>query len=196
MNSLAFAFFLAGSFLVLSQAHGADDQASNLSIGATAPAKCIFTSAPRQLNSSNMTVTSAATGASSIVVDELVDANTSQLQVASIELELLGVCNKAHYLSLKSIRGGLSPQDVTPALGGSFLQHINYKAEISWAGRTATLVTDETPGQTSSAGFIEGPNSGPLNLTLTIDGTVNDMTLPTAEGVYSDALIVQIGVSL
>ena len=180
----------------MSQAYGLDDQGSNLSIGATAPAKCVFTSAPRPLNSSNMSLTSTATSSTAIVIDDLVDGDTSRLMTASIEIEILGVCNEAHYLSLKTTRGGLSPQEVKPLSGGNFIQHINYRAEANWAGRTVNLITDDTPGKTSSAGFIDGPNHGPLSITLTIDGTQNDMTLPTVEGVYSDSLIVQIGVSL
>jgi hypothetical protein len=131
-----------------------------------------------------------------IDITQLIDESTARLKAASIQIEILGLCNRPHYLSLMTNRGGLGPADPLTVVSGTFSQHVNYRAEALWGGQSVILQTDATPGKKSPIGFINGANDGPLNLRVTIDGSSNDMTLPMAHGIYVDSLIVQIGVPL
>jgi hypothetical protein len=195
MKRIALALF-GSCCLGLPQAYANDGQGSNLNVGGQADPICAFKAAPRQLSASNMSLSAAGINASQINVDELVDGNTALLKEASIQLELSGVCNQAHYVSLQTTYGGLAPQESTTVTNGTFLQHVNYRATVEWAGLTAELQTSATAGEKVSSGLIEGANDGLLNIGLFIDSTTNDMNVPVVEGTYSDALIVQIGQAL
>lgn len=187
--------FLAAISLLNDSAH-AGDAGSTLGVGGYAPPVCSFTAAARSLTSDNMTFSPGGVSSGLISVDHLVDENTGLLKHASISLEILGVCNQSHYLSLLTTKGGLTLDQQATVVSGSFIQHVNYRAQVDWGGRTAVLNTDATPGKKSSAASIDGPNSGSLNVSLTIDETNNDFTAPALAGNYLDSLIVQIGLPL
>lgn len=195
MKSFAFAF-LASSCVCLSAGYAGDDGGGNISVGGAAPPVCSFRAAPRQLSATNMALANTGLQSGQIDVTQLTDENTARLKSASIQIEILGICNRPHYLSLMTNRGGLAPEEQVTVAGGTFTRHVNYRAEVLWGGRSVILLTDATPGKKSPAGFVNGANDGALNLKVTIDGATNDMTAPTASGVYSDSLIVQIGLPL
>jgi hypothetical protein len=140
-----------------------------------------------------MSLTGASLQSGQINVTQLIDESTARLKAASIQIEILGVCNRPHYLSLMTNRGGLAPEEQLTVVTGTFSRHVNYRAEAVWGGQTVILQTDATPGKKSPAGLINGPNDGSITLRVTIDGATNDMTLPTASGVYSDSLTIRIG---
>jgi predicted small secreted protein len=189
-------FLLATSCFLFNTANAEDGGGSDLSVGGQAPPVCTFTAGLREVDSSNMSLSSPGANSGRILIDELIDQNTGHLNRASIQLELLGICNKAHHLTILTTKGGLAPAELKPVVSGSFIQHVNYRVDVSWAGRTSSLETDATPGKKSSAGLIEGPNSGPLNINVIIDESTNSLQTPTLEGLYSDSLIVQIGLPL
>ncbi len=182
-----------GSCLISFAAYGNDGGGSNLSVGGHSDPTCAFESAPALVNATNMSLNSATASSGQISINELVDQNTSTLNVASIELEISGLCNQAHTLSLKTTSGGLVPQEAKSVAGGPFILHVNYRATVQWGNQTAVLETNSTPGAKSASGVIPGANQGVLNLTLDIDNTTNDMNVPLVEGTYSDTLVVQIG---
>jgi hypothetical protein len=195
MKCFAFAF-LAGSSIFLFPVCAGNDGGGNVSVGGSAPAVCSFLAAPRQLSATNMTLAGASLQSGQINVTQLIDESTARLKAASIQIEILGICNRPHYLSLMTNRGGLAPEEQVTVVSGAFSRHVNYRAEVLWGGQSVILQTDATPGKKSPAGLINGPNNGALSLRVTIDGASNNMTLPTANGVYSDSLIVQIGLPL
>jgi hypothetical protein len=195
MMRVAFAFIIITSVIASSVSAEADG-GGTVGVGGVAPPVCSFQAAPRQLAATNMSLSGATLSSGQIAITQLADINTARLKSASIQLEILGVCNSPHSVSLKTTGGGLSPQAEINAVGGLFITHVNYRAEAQWAGQTISLLTDSTPGKKSTIGTIGGAYSGPLNVKIIIDGTTNNMTLPTANGVYSDSLIVQIGLPL
>ncbi len=188
-----FAFLLA-SFVVGAPAAAAGSGSDgSVSMSGNAPHVCSFQSSPRQITGTNMSLDGPSISSSQINVTQLIDENTARLKSASIQIELSGTCNGWHNLSLKTVGGGLSSPGQVSAVGGAFLTHINYRAEMQWAGQTVVLQTDATPGKKSPIGLVSGAYQGSLTIRLVIDGTLNNMTLPTANGVYSDLLIFQIG---
>lgn len=195
MKCFAFAF-LSGSLLAVPAASAGNDGEGNMSVGGSAPAVCSFRAAPRQLSATNMSLAGANLQSGQIAVTQLIDESTARLKAASIQIEILGVCNSAHHLTLVTARGGLAPEAQVIAADGLFSHHVNYRAEAAWGGQSVTLVTDATPGKKSPTGLIAGANDGALNLRVIIDGATNDMTSPTASGVYFDLLILQIGLPL
>ena len=144
-------------------------------------------------NAENMSLSGAGQNSAAISVDQLIDSSSGVLKKASIQLEILGLCNQAHHLSVMTSRGGLRLEDQTTVVGGNFLNHVNYRAQVDWAGRTTVLNTDATAGKKSSVGPIDGPNRGPLNISLLIDSSNNNLTIPLLVGSYIDSLTVQIG---
>ena len=195
MKCIALAI-LVSSCVLFSNAQAEDGGGSDLSVGGQAPPVCSFTAGLREVASSNMSLSSPGANSGRILINQLIDETTGHLNRASIQLELLGVCNKAHHLSILTTKGGLAPAEQKPVVSGSFIQHVNYRVDVNWAGRTASLATDATAGKKSPSGVIEGPNSGPLNINIIIDESTNNLQTPTLEGVYSDSLIVQIGLPL
>jgi len=143
-----------------------------------------------------MSLSSPGANAGQISISQLNDAQDSHLNRASIQLELLGICNKAHHLTILTTKGGLAPAIQKPVVTGSFIQHVNYRVDVNWAGRTLSLATDATPEKKSPAMLIEGPNIGPLNINVIIDESTNNLQTPVVEGLYSDSLLVQIGLPL
>ena len=192
MKCFAFAF-LTGSSILLFPASAGNAGGGTVGLGGSSPLVCSFSAAPRQLSATNMSLTGATLESGQINVTQLIDESTARLKAASIQIEILGVCNQAHYLSLMTNRGGLAPEEQMAVVSGTFSRHVNYRAEAVWGGQSVTLQTDATPGKKSPARLINGPNDGPLTLRFTIDGASNDMTLPTASGIYSDSLTVNIG---
>ena len=66
-----------------------------VAVKGAAPAVCYF--APAQSGpASNMTLGSASAGQVALMINQLVDPATAQLQPASIALSLNGICNNAH----------------------------------------------------------------------------------------------------
>lgn len=195
MKYCAFAF-LVGSLSFFPAANAGNDGEGSMSVGGSAPAVCSFRAAPRQLSGTNMNLAAVSLQSGQITVTELIDESTARLKAASIQIEMLGICNRPHHLTLMTNRGGLAPEGEVIEPGGSFSRHVNYRAEALWGGQSVILLTDATPGKKSSPGLVNGANDGALNLRVIIDGTTNDMASPTASGVYSDSLIIQIGLPL
>ena len=187
------AFALLALCLAAPTVRAGDGGDGHVGVEAQAPGVCTFTTATRQLAASNMTVGSAIQAGGQLFISQLTDQVTGRLQPASIQIEILGTCNAPHYVSLSTSYGGLKPVEQQAPVSGTFTQHVNYRAEVYWAGRTIELTTDGTAGQKATTNLIAGPNQGPLTLQFVIDGTGNDMLSPTVAGVYSDLLTVQIG---
>jgi hypothetical protein len=187
------AFAVLASIWMPGVASAGGDGGGSVNVGGFAPPVCSFRSAPRQLSATNMGLTGAGPQGAEIIITQLIDESTARLKAASIQIEILGVCNAPHYITLMTNHGGLAPEEQASIPNTAFARHVNYRAEALWAGQSVALQTDATPGKKSPANLISGANNGALNLKLTIDGATNDMTLPTANGVYSDALIIQIG---
>lgn len=187
--------FLSVLGILAGPASAGEDKDSSLGIGGHAPPICVFTAAPAVVNSANMSVASAGKSVSQINIDELIDDTTGTLNQASIEVNFRGVCNVEHVVSISTTNGGLSPAEDQIISEGAFIQHVDYRVQAAWAGRTFNLDTDATPGKESSTGYIENEARGVLAISIVIDETLNDLTLPTAAGIYSDSLSINLSVS-
>jgi hypothetical protein len=172
-----------------------DSGGDELPMGGEAPPVCAFTATPSQQTADNMTF-AASGGINQIQIDNLIDPNVGLLNRASIQLEVDGICNRAHSLSVMTNNGGLKHAGSVLPVGGAFVGHINYRVQVDWAGQTAMLTTDAVPGKKAPVNLIGGPNQGSLNISLIVDEVDNDMNTPVIAGVYSDILTIQIGVPL
>lgn len=171
-----------------------DSQGNDLGFGGTSPALCSFTSLPSELASDNMSL--AAGGSNKLQIDTMVDPSSSLLKPASIQIEIIGTCNQTHYVSAMTKNGGLALGSAAQVVDGAFISHINYRAQVDWAGKSAIMSTDGGPGKKTPTTVIGGTNHGPLSLRIVIDDLENDLTIPLVAGTYSDILTVQIGAPL
>jgi hypothetical protein len=92
--------------------------------------------------------------------------------------------------------GGLALGSAAQVVDGTFISHINYRAQVDWAGKSAVMSTDGGPGKKTPTTVVGGTNHGPLSLRIVIDDLENDLTIPLVAGTYSDILTVQIGAPL
>lgn len=186
---IAFALLFAAGTTARSE----DAGGGNVAVGGLAPAVCTFVSMPRQLRANNMSLTATSSSTGQLIIDQMADQDTGRLRIASIVIEILGTCNAAHHVSMSTSQGGLRPVQDGGAVSGAFVRHVNYRAEISWAGETITLETDGIAGKKASAALVSGPNQGPLGVQFILDEHGNNMNATVAAGIYSDVLTVQIG---
>jgi hypothetical protein len=182
-------------FAAAGSVQAGDSGSDELAMGGAAPPVCAFTATPSQQTADNMTF-AASGGINQIQIDNLIDANVGFLNRASIQLEVDGICNRAHSLSVMTNNGGLKPDGSVLPVGGVFVGHVNYRVQVDWAGQIATLTTDAVPGKKAPVNLIGGPNQGSLHISLIVDEVDNDMNTPVIAGVYSDILTIQIGVPL
>ena len=104
MFGLWFVNVSLGVAVLATSALAADGPA--VAVKGAAPAVCYFT--PAQSGpASNMTLGSASASLADLLINQLIDPATAQLQPASISLSLNGICNNAHTFAIQSNGGGL-----------------------------------------------------------------------------------------
>lgn len=160
MKCFALAFLATGVLLAEPAAAG-DSGGSDFSVGGVAPPLCSFMAAPRTLNAENMSLGGAGQNSASISIDQLTDSATALLKKASIQIEILGVCNQSHYLSLKTSKGGLTLANPAAVVPGNFLNHVNYRAQADWAGQTISLDTNAIAEKRHRPASSRGPTAAP-----------------------------------
>ena len=123
-----------------------------VAVKGAAPAVCYFS--PAQSGSaSNMTLGSASAGQVALMINQLVDPATAQLQPASIALSLNGICNNAHTF-LISRMGAACRQRAARRLA---LPTASITAQASCGGGTSgSLQTSGAAGQSSSMAVVPG----------------------------------------
>jgi len=171
----------------------ADFQANaqgGLGFGGDVPLMCRITSTPTRVQGNNMALAQADFSDGTIILDQLVDDNTARLQPGSIKLRFNAMCNGPHQVSVRSDNGALKPTPSAPPLTEAFLPQINYTATATWADNTIAIVADGNSATAQAARITARAASGPLELTIRVDGSINDMTRPLASGEYSDTLFV------
>ena len=186
---------VAVCYLSAAGAQAADSGSGEFAVTGEAPPTCAFTAVPGELTADNMSL-QPGVGASKILIDNLTDQESARLNRASITFEVAGVCNRAHYLSVMTTHGGLTPESAQTALRGDFVSHVNYQAQVGWGGTTVVLTTDAVPGKKTPISQVGGANQGPLSISIVIDGANNDMNKPVSSGKYTDVLTIQIGTPL
>ena len=192
-----FKLFIALIVAVLfapAMASAQDSQAGDVGFGGIAPPLCSFTALPTELASDNMGL--AAGGMNTIQIDTLIDPASSLLNRASIQIEIIGTCNQTHYVSVMTKNGGLALETPDEVLAGTFASHVNYRAQINWAGQSVEMSTDGAPGKKTPTTVVGGANHGPLSLRIVIDDLDNDMATPLIAGTYTDIITIQIGAPL
>ena len=146
---------------------------------------------------------SVAGAALSYTTAQLFDATTAATNALTNTFVLNGFCNySGHNVSLQSTNngmvraaGGASPQ-------GTFVERVNYTAEVTgWGtgGGSSTLATDgvatsRTAGTAKVGAGVQTPGAAvnDADATLTIV-TVANASFPALAGTYSDRLTIRLG---
>ena len=161
------------------------DDGPVVAVKGAAPAVCYFTP-PQSGAASNMTLGTASASQATLMINQLVDPATAQLQPASISLSLNGICNNAHTFAIQSNAGGL--QTASSATAG-FSNHVDYSASVLWGGTSSSVQTSGAAGQASTMAMVPGAFAGTLQLQITVAaGGANG--LPLLAGTYSDTIAI------
>lgn len=182
---VAQSFFIVSAAVALVATSTLAADAPVVAVKGSAPAICYFT--PAQAGqATNITLGSVSASQFTLMINQLIDPATAQLQPASISLSLNGVCNNAHTFTIQSNGGGL--QTSGSAMPG-FANHVDYSASILWGGASGTLQTSGLAWQSSSTGVVPGAFAGPLQLQIMV-GAGGANGLPLLAGTYSDTIII------
>ncbi len=156
-----------------------------IGVKGAAPAICYFKAAQSGA-ASNITLGSASASQVSLVINQLVDPATAQLQPASMSLSLTGICNNAHSFVIQSTGGGLQTSaSATPG----FSNRVDYSASVLWGGTSSSLQTSGAAGQASSLAVVPGAFAGTLQLQIIVAaGGANG--LPLLAGAYADTITI------
>lgn len=192
MRALFFVIF--GIFAWTDQALAQDKAGTQIGVSGQAQSLCVV-HAPQASAASNMHLIQPGSDASAIAITKLTDGPSARLLPASINLKFRVICNAPHYVSLRSVKGGLRPQSVQSVLDGTFLSHVNYRGQVWWANQMVELVTAGTADVTTPGLFVGGGANGELRLDIQLQ-TEQGSDLPLSAGAYSDTLIMTIATPL
>jgi len=169
------------------------DQGQSIGFGGDAPPMCAVTSAPTSNQAANVQLNSADLSQGRIVIDQLVDTNTAQLQPASIKLSFDVTCNAPHRVLIKSINGALEPESQPATLAGQFVTEIYYSALLTWDDTTIEMTASGEASTARSDSLTSFAVTGQVDLEIKVDASLNDMGTPLLQGKYSDTLIITLG---
>lgn len=163
-------------------AQSLDGQASQqIQIVGEAPGACVM-QAMRVTSASNATFRAMTERAGVIDFAQLVDPETSLAQPASVSLSLPVICNGAHVISLRPVRGALVQERGAPAAEG-FSNRLVYGYSADWAGKRAAA-TSEAPLQIRADNAAAGEVSVSVNVPEGGD--------PLVSGAYADSIVVEL----
>lgn len=184
---LRFLFVLA---LCSSTTHAGAEQ--NMGIGGDVPPMCKVASAPTRTDSTNMRLGQADLSEATIIIDELIDPQTAQLKASSINLRFDVTCNGPHQVEIRSRDGALKPQNLPEILTERFNPQVNYIATLTWNNDTLAITADGNAASTQAGSTTAFAVAGTAELEVRVDASINDMTRPVVEGVYSDTLVITV----
>lgn len=167
-------------------AQTAPDQTAQRPLGFSGEvaAGCLL-STPTAPELNNATAVSLAPGSADIVVTQLVGEDGVPIGAVVI-LALPSICNQAHTLRLNSLGGGL----VNPEADGDaapFRGALPYGVQINWGDVIQTYETGDPALELSVGNAVAG------QVTLTIQIPAGGA--PLVAGVYSDQLVLELGVT-
>jgi len=166
------------------------EQGQSLGVGGDAPPMCAITSTPTSSQAANVSLSSADLSQGRIVIDQLIDPSTAQLQPASIKLSFDVTCNGPHRVLIRSTRGALEPENPPSALAERFATEVYYTAFLTWDNTTIEMTASGNAGTAQSESLSSFAVTGKVDLEVKIDGALNDMLKPLLEGKYSDTLVI------
>ena len=169
------------------------DQGQSIGFGGDAPPMCAVTSAPTSNQAANVRLDSADLSQGRIVIDQLVDTSTAELQPASIKLSFDVTCNAPHRVLIKSVNGALEPVNPPATLTERFVTEVYYSALLTWDDRTIEMVASGNAATARSQSLTSFAITGQVNLEIKVDPSLNDMGTPLLEGTYSDMLVITLG---
>jgi hypothetical protein len=180
LSGLAFGGVLAGT------AAAQESQSQSFTIRAHAHSVCKL-SVLENAGASNMTLNPDSGAGGIVTIPALSDANTDQVQPASIALTVNIICNRAHSLKVTTGHGGLSPAVAGSEAHTGFANRVDYATHANWGGAAALLQTSGVSGQASPEIHSPGAYTGNLSLQILVDrsGAGN---LPLEAGSYTDSL--------
>lgn len=159
-------------------------QTSQATFQGLAPGACIM-GAPLAPSTDNAEVGALSPGSADVTITELVDED-GEIQSATIILQLPAVCNQAHTLGLGSLNGGLLSDGPAPT-SDAFRSLAPYQVTVDWSGVQQVFDT-----QTGALVLpVDGAATGDVSLTIQIPPG----GAPLTAGVYSDQLVIELGVA-
>jgi len=169
------------------------DQGQSIGFGGDAPPMCAVTSAPTSSQAANVQLDSADLRQGRIVIDQLVDSSTAELQPASIKLSFDVTCNAPHRVLIKSINGALEPVNQPATLAERFVTEVYYSALLTWDNTTIEMIASGNAATARSQSLTSFAITGQVDLEIRVDASLNDMGTPLLEGTYSDTLVITLG---
>jgi len=169
------------------------DQGQSIGFGGEAPPMCAVTSAPTSSQATNVKLDSADLSQGRIVIDQLVDTSTAQLQPASIKLSFDVTCNAPHRVLIQSTNGALEPENQPATLAERFVTEVYYSALLTWDDTTIEMIASGNAATARSQSLTSFAVTGQVDLEIKVDATLNDMGTPLLEGKYSDTLVITLG---
>jgi len=184
---------LLSALVSAAPARAQSDQGQSIGFGGEAPPMCAVTSAPTSSQAANVQLNSADLSQGRIVIDQLVDTSTAQLQPASITLSFDVTCNAPHRVLIRSVNGALEPENQPAALAERFVTEVYYSALLTWDDTTIEMTASGDAATARSQSLTSFAVTGQVDLEIKVDASLNDMGTPLLEGTYSDTLVITLG---
>jgi hypothetical protein len=150
-----------------------------------APLACLLSTPVGTQVAGAVFTTSGASAQLTFSSDTLINPQTAIAQAFSMSLTVPVLCNAAHSVTVRSVRGGMAPATQSADVAG-FSSRIDFGIGARWAGTNVTGTTNGAPltltinTQDAASGSIE------VNLTG-IAGTN-----PLVAGRYSDEIVIDL----
>lgn len=180
--SFAAVIFAAGAANAVEPAAGTGEQSARFEGHVNGACRM---GAPTAVSTDNVTVGALSTGSAEFTIDQLVGPDGIPL-AAQVVVNIPAICTQAHVLSVSSLNDGLStPQPVAP--GSPFRNVLDYSVNVLWAGQS----NDFTASGSDLAAPIPDAAQGDVTVTISLPGGGD----PAVAGIYSDEIILQLGVA-
>jgi hypothetical protein len=176
---------LLGPSLAMAQDVSVETSQGRTQFIGTAPLACLLsTPVGNQISGATLTTTGASAQLT-FSSDTLIDPQTAVARPFTMSLAVPVLCNAAHSVIIRSLRGGMAPQSGTTQVNG-FSSRIDLDVSASWAG---TNVQGSTNGNPLSLSInVLDAASGNVEVTLRGVGGTN----PLVAGRYSDGIVIDL----
>lgn len=140
---------------------------------------------PTAVSTNNVTVGALSQGSAEFTIDQLVGPDGIPMS-ANVVVSIPATCTQAHVLSVSSLNDGLrTPETVSPSSG--FRNVLDYSVDIDWAGESNSF----TASGADLAAPIPDAVQGAVTVTISLPGGGD----PAIAGIYTDEIILQLGVA-
>lgn len=181
----SFLLSFAAAVLAAGAAHAADPLAEQTArLEGHVEGACRM-GAPTAVSTSNATAGALTTGSAEFTIDQLVGPDGIPL-AANFVVSIPAICTQAHVLTVSSLNDGLRTPEPTPS-GSQFRSVLDYSVNVGWAGQSNNF----TASGADLAAPIPDAARGDVTVTISLPGGGD----PAVAGIYSDEIILQLGVA-